>query len=50
MTSDNKNMLLAIALSVIVLVGWNYFYAVPEAQRARQPGFAPVRGNDHAAA
>ncbi len=36
MTSDNKNMLLAIALSVIVLVGWNYFYAVPEAQRARQ--------------
>ena len=27
MASDNKNLLLAIALSVIVLIGWNYYFA-----------------------
>ncbi len=33
---DNRNMLLAIVLSGIVLIGWNYFYGVPEMQKQRQ--------------
>ncbi len=33
---DNKNFLIAIALSIAVLVGWQYFFAGPEIERARQ--------------
>ena len=33
---DNKNLLLAMALSVIVMVGWNYFYGVPQVDKTRQ--------------
>ena len=51
---DNKNFLLAIALSVIVMVGWNYFYGVPQVEKTRQqaqnaqtqpaaPGAAPAQ-------
>ena len=36
MNSDNKNLVLAIALSILVIVGWNYFYGWPQMQRARQ--------------
>ncbi len=36
MTSDSKNLYLAIALSVLVIVGWNYFYGWPQMQRAHQ--------------
>ena len=36
MNSDNKNLYLAIALSVLVIIGWNYFYGWPQMQRARQ--------------
>ena len=36
MTSDNKNLYLAIALSILVIIGWNYFYGWPQMQRARQ--------------
>lgn len=32
---DQKNMLLAILLSVCVLLGWQYFYASPKVQRER---------------
>ena len=39
---DNKNLLLAIGLSVLVMVGWNYFYGVPGALRAG--GADSVRG------
>jgi len=35
-SDDNKNLLLAIALSVIVMVGWNYFYGVPKLDQQRQ--------------
>ena len=35
-SEDNKNLLLAIALSVIVMVGWNYFYGVPKLDQQRQ--------------
>src|SRR5687768_11535922 len=36
MREDNKNLLLAIALSVAVLLGWQYFFAVPQVERPRQ--------------
>src|SRR5437868_3357892 len=36
--SDNRNLILAFALSALVLLGWNYFVARPQmqAERARQ--------------
>ncbi len=37
MREDNKNLLLAIALSIVVLIGWNYFYGVPMVERQRPP-------------
>ena len=39
---DQKNMLLAILLSVCVLLGWQYFYAQPkvDAERKRQAEIA----------
>jgi YidC/Oxa1 family membrane protein insertase len=36
MREDNRNLLLAIVLSVAVLLGWNYFYGVPQADKQRQ--------------
>jgi YidC/Oxa1 family membrane protein insertase len=36
MRYDNKNLLLAIALSLAVLLGWNYFYGMPQVAQQRQ--------------
>jgi YidC/Oxa1 family membrane protein insertase len=36
MTQDNQNLYLAIALSILVIVGWNYFYGAPQLEKARQ--------------
>ena len=36
MQNDQKNLLLAMALSLLVIVGWNYFFAKPKMQQARQ--------------
>jgi YidC/Oxa1 family membrane protein insertase len=36
MKNDTRNMILAIALSIIVLFGWQYFIAGPAAERAAQ--------------
>ncbi len=36
MRDDNKNLILAIALSLAILLGWQYFFAAPEAERQRQ--------------
>ena len=33
--NDNKNTILAIVLSALVLLGWQYFFAVPQ-EKARQ--------------
>lgn len=33
--TDNKNTILAIALSALVLIGWQYFFAMPQ-EKARQ--------------
>jgi YidC/Oxa1 family membrane protein insertase len=35
MREDQKNLFMAMGLSLLVIIGWNYFYGVPEAQRAR---------------
>jgi YidC/Oxa1 family membrane protein insertase len=48
-SEDNRNLLLAIVLSVGVMVGWNYFYGAPKIDQQRQaaqqaqttPGQAP---------
>ena len=36
MKEDNRNLLLAITLSVVVLLGWQYFYGLPQAEKQRQ--------------
>jgi YidC/Oxa1 family membrane protein insertase len=33
---DNKNLLLAIVLSAVVLLGWNYFYGMPQMEAQRR--------------
>jgi YidC/Oxa1 family membrane protein insertase len=34
--NDQKNTILAIVLSAIVLIGWEYFYALPQKQRQEE--------------
>jgi YidC/Oxa1 family membrane protein insertase len=34
--SDQKNVILAIALSMVVLLGWQYFFAYPQVQRQHE--------------
>jgi YidC/Oxa1 family membrane protein insertase len=36
MKSENNNLFLAIGLSILVIVGWNYFYAMPQMQKQHQ--------------
>ncbi|WP_020174307.1 membrane protein insertase YidC [Methyloferula stellata] len=36
MTQDNRNFFLAIALSILVIVGWQYFFAQPQFEKTRQ--------------
>ncbi len=48
MKPDTKNYYLALALSILVIFGWNYFYAKPQLDKSRQlqtqqPGASPVR-------
>ncbi|HST95400.1 MAG TPA: membrane protein insertase YidC, partial [Microvirga sp.] len=35
MREENRNLIVAIVLSVAVLIGWQYFFAVPQAERQR---------------
>ena len=46
-SEDSRNLILAIVLSLIVLLGWNYFYGAPQLQRDHQAqtqpnGAAPI--------
>ena len=34
--TDQKNMILAIVLSALVLLGWQYFYGMPQVEKQRQ--------------
>jgi YidC/Oxa1 family membrane protein insertase len=52
MNQDNRNFFLAIALSILVIVGWQYFYAAPQLDKTRQtqaelakPSTAPTPGS-----
>ena len=36
MDENNRNMLLAILLSGLVLIGWHFFYAGPKLQEAQE--------------
>ena len=36
MKPDSKNYYLALALSILVVFGWNYFYAKPQLDKTRQ--------------
>ena len=36
MNYDNKNFILAIVLSMLIVFGWQYFYAVPIAEKQKQ--------------
>ncbi|KAB0267615.1 membrane protein insertase YidC [Microvirga brassicacearum] len=47
MRNENKNLIVAIALSMAILIGWQYFFAAPEAerQRAAQQQSAQVNPN-----
>ena len=33
--TDNKNTILAIVLSAVVLIAWQYFYAMPQAEKQK---------------
>jgi YidC/Oxa1 family membrane protein insertase len=51
MMPDNKNLFLAIALSILVIVGWQYFLGAPQMEKTRQtqaqlqqPATAPQPG------
>ena len=35
-SEDSRNIILAIVLSVLVWIGWQYFYAAPQLQKERQ--------------
>jgi YidC/Oxa1 family membrane protein insertase len=41
-SEDNRNLILAIALSILVLIGWNYFYGAPLLQKERQTQTTPA--------
>jgi YidC/Oxa1 family membrane protein insertase len=34
--TENKNLLIAVVLSVLVLLGWEYFYGMPQRERAQR--------------
>ena len=36
MTEDNRNFILAIVMSMLIILGWNYFYAQPMLEKQRQ--------------
>ena len=36
MTQDNKNLYLAIVLSILVIIGWSYLYGSPKIEKARE--------------
>ena len=39
---DTKNLILAVALSVLVLVGWQYFFGMPLLEQKKQADIAAM--------
>ncbi|MBX6327231.1 MAG: membrane protein insertase YidC [Pseudolabrys sp.] len=46
--NDNKNTILAIILSALVLIGWQYFFATPQQQARREPAQPTARQEQQA--
>ena len=42
MREENRNLLLAILLSVVVLIGWQYFYGTPQMEQQRRAAQPPA--------
>ncbi|TDR93382.1 membrane protein insertase YidC [Enterovirga rhinocerotis] len=42
MRDDNKNLIMAIAMSVAVLIGWNYFFGSPLMEKQKQSQQQPA--------
>ena len=36
MSEDQKNLFLAMGLSLLVIIGWQYFYATPKMEQQRE--------------
>ena len=36
MTDESKNLYIAIALSILVIIGWNFFYGWPQMHKQRE--------------
>lgn len=34
--TNNRNMFIAIGLSLAILLGWQYFFGIPQAEKQRQ--------------
>jgi YidC/Oxa1 family membrane protein insertase len=45
---DQKNLFLAIGLSILVIIGWQYFYAQPQIERQKQERQAQQAGQPSA--
>ncbi len=45
---DQKNLFLAIGLSILVIIGWQYFYAQPQIERQKQTRQAQQAGQPSA--
>ncbi|MGQ3673632.1 membrane protein insertase YidC [Xanthobacter sp. TB0136] len=48
--SDNRNMILAVVLSLAILLGWQYFFALPQAEQQREAQQAAQQAASPAAA
>jgi YidC/Oxa1 family membrane protein insertase len=45
MKDDNRNVYVAIALSILVIIGWQFFYGYPQMQKQRQAQGAAATQN-----
>jgi YidC/Oxa1 family membrane protein insertase len=44
MPQNNSNLILAMALSILVIIGWNYFFATPQYQKEHSAQLAQQQG------
>ena len=45
--SDQKNVFVAIVISIMILVGWNYFIEAPKQEQRQQAQGCRNGGSDH---
>src|ERR1700689_5017971 len=44
MPQNKRNLILAMALSILVIIGWNYFFATPQYQKEHSAQLAQQQG------